>query len=157
MEAKVKGGAEKFRFLRPRTFYYTFVLGLVSCVMLYSLIARPALELHVLHDRNPVFVMLSSGEIRNGYTLKILNKTYEHKTYTLSVDGLPNAQIDVKAAGDITKDNLYVAANSVGTFHVNIRSEIEPSEKRDIQFVLTDNKTEISDSYDSVFISKRER
>ena len=33
------------------------------------------LEVSVLHDRNPLFVQLSDGGVRNGYTLKILNKT----------------------------------------------------------------------------------
>lgn len=156
MAAKVKGGVEKFRIIRPRSIYYGTILALVGVVMLYSLIARAPIELHVLHDRNPLFVQLSSGEIRNGYTIKILNKTHDHKTYTLSVDGLDNAAIDVKSAGDITAENLYVAADSVGSYHVNVRADIEPSEVRDITFTLDDNDSDALDHYESVFITRRD-
>jgi cytochrome c oxidase accessory protein FixG len=86
IEAEVKGGTQKFKFIRPRTIYYGFILAIVGCVMLAALIMRSPLELHVLHDRNPLFVQLSSGEIRNGYIIKILNKTHEHSTYELVLD-----------------------------------------------------------------------
>jgi cytochrome c oxidase accessory protein FixG len=157
MAAIVKGGKEKFRIIRPRTFYYGGILSLVAIAMIYQLIARPPIELHVMHDRNPIFVQLSSGEIRNGYTLKILNKTHDHKTYSLDVRGIKSFEIDVKTAGDVTDKNLYVAADSVGTYHINLRTEVEPGPSRDIIFILKDNATENIDEYRSIFISKHER
>lgn len=156
MAAKVKEGKEKFRLLRPRTYYYTFIIAVVSCIMLYALINRNLMELHVMHDRNPLFVQLSSGEIRNGYTLKILNKTHENRTYRLVIDGLDDAVIDVKAAGDVTKDNLYVGHGSVGTYHIYVRSNVEKSLPRDIDFTLTDTQTGLSDTTVSTFISRKE-
>ena len=155
MAAKVKGGKEKFRFLRPRTFYYSFILVFVGCIMLYTLIARTPVELHILHDRNPVFVQLSSGEIRNGYTVKILNKTHDHKIYALRVEGLENAYIDVKSAGNVTADNMYVAADSVGSYHINVRADVTPAIVRDIKFIIKDTGSDISSSYDSIFVSKK--
>jgi cytochrome c oxidase accessory protein FixG len=155
MAAKVKGGEEKFKFLRVRTLYYSAILALVGGVMLYALLARSSLELHVLHDRNPVYVQLSDGEIRNGYTIKILNKTHEHKLYNLSVEGLENAEIDVSAAGDIDADSLYVPADSVGSYHVNIRADVSPAAPRDILFVLEDHDGKVRDEYDAKFITKR--
>lgn len=157
MAAKVKEGKEKFRLLRPRTFYYSGVLSVVGLIMLYGLIARAPIELHVMHDRNPIFVQLSSGEIRNGYTLKILNKTHENKTYNLSVEGLEDAKIDVKSAGDITAQSLFVEHGSVGTYHINIRSTVSPAPKRDITFILKDNDTNNMDRYNSIFISQNEK
>ena len=156
MQAEVKGGAEKFRFLRPRTIYYGGVIALVSAVMLYALIFRSPLELHVLHDRNPVFTMLSSGEIRNGYTVKILNKTHEFQTYSLSVEGLEDAQIVVKAAGDISANELSVPADSVGSYHVLVSADIEPSAPRKIHFTLQAQNTDMQDSYNAKFISRRD-
>lgn len=156
MQAEVKGGAEKFRFLRPRTIYYGGVIALVGAVMLYALIFRSPLELHVLHDRNPVFTMLSSGEIRNGYTVKILNKTHEFQTYSLSVEGLEDAQIAVKAAGDISANELSVPADSVGSYHVLVSADIEPSAPRKIRFTLQAQNTDMQDSYNAKFISRRD-
>lgn len=157
MAAKVKGGKEKFKLLRPRTIYYAAILAVVGCIMLYSLITRAPLELHVLHDRNPLFVQLSSGEIRNGYILKILNKTHEHHTYKLSLDGLENPQIEVKAAGDVDADHLYVPADSVGTYHIFVKADVQPDKPRDITFTLTAQDEEINDSYQSIFITRREK
>ena len=155
MAAKVKGGAEKFKFFRIRTIYYGALLCFVGGLMLYALLSRAPVELHVLHDRNPLFVQLSSGEIRNGYTIKILNKTHDHKLYHLSVDGLPDAQIDVSAAGDIDADSLYVPADSVSSYHINIRSNVDPDAPRDIVFTLEDHDQEVRDTYDAKFITKR--
>jgi polyferredoxin len=50
---------------------------------------------NVLHDRNPQFVTLSDGSIRNGYTVKLLNMIPEPRTFVLSIDDLPGATISV--------------------------------------------------------------
>jgi len=147
----------KFHFLRPRTVYYAAVLSIVGGLMLYSLINRSQLELHVLHDRNPLFVQLSDGDIRNGYIFKILNKTHEHKTYTISVEGLEDARIDVKAAGEASYKNIYVPANSVGTYHVFVSSNTEPSSPIDITVSLQDNEKSITAEYETVFITRSEK
>ena len=157
MIAEEKEGKEKFRIIRPRTFYYGGILAIVGLIMLYALITRPTLELHVMHDRNPIFVQLSSGEIRNGYTIKILNKTHEDRTYSLSLDGLEDAKIDVKAAGDITQNNLYVEHGSVGTYHINVRSDVTPAATRPIKFTLKDNAIDNKNTYESIFISRNDR
>ena len=157
MEAKVKGGKEKFKFLRARTFYYFIILALVGGSMIYALISRAPVELHVLHDRNPIFVQLSSGDIRNGYTLKILNKTHDNKNFTLDIEGIESAKIDLKAAGAMTTESIYVAADSVATYHVFVKSPVEPDEPRRMKFILEDNDSDIISSYDSVFITRNER
>ena len=51
-------------------------MAIVGVIMLTALMLRPELEVSVLHDRNPLYVQLSDGGLRNGYTVKVLNKTY---------------------------------------------------------------------------------
>lgn len=155
MAAEIKGGKEKFKFIRARTIYYATVIAVVGCLMLYALIFRSPLELHILHDRNPLFVQLSSGEIRNGYTIKILNKTHEFQTYSLKLEGLENASLSVKAAGNITADELTVPADSVGAYHVFVSANVKPDEARDIVFTLRSSDGTMEDSYDSKFITQR--
>ena len=48
--------------------------------MTYALATRHNEGVSVLHDRNPLFVRLSDGSLRNAYTVRILNKasTKEH-------------------------------------------------------------------------------
>ncbi len=155
MRSLTRGKETQFKFIRPRTIYYSCVIAIVGGIMLYGLITRAPLDIAVLHDRNPVFVQLSSGEIRNGYVLKIQNKTHEHRTYQLSLEGLDNADIDVKAAGDASKDKLYVPADSVGSYHFYVHADVEAGPPRDITFTLKDG--EITDTYESVFITRKDR
>ena len=145
---------QNFKFIRPRTIYYSAVMALVGGIMLYALLNRSLLDITVIHDRNPLFVQLSGGEIRNGYLLKIQNKTQEHKTYTLSLDGLDNASIEVRAAKGIDSENIYVPADSVGTYHIFVIADVDPAEPRNITFTLKDE--DVQDTYQSKFITRRD-
>jgi polyferredoxin len=60
--------------IRPRTLLYAGVLVAVCLVMLGAWLMRETLTLSVLRDRAPLYVTLSDGGIRNGYTLKLANK-----------------------------------------------------------------------------------
>ena len=42
--------------------------------MTVALLMRSSIGLSVLHDRAPLFVRLPDGDLRNGYTVKIVNK-----------------------------------------------------------------------------------
>ena len=153
---RAKGITDHIKIIRPRSIYYFSIIAIVGLAMLYSLVNRSMLELHVLHDRNPIFVQLSSGEIRNGYVLKILNKTHDHHSYKVTVEGLNNPKINVKAAGDTDANTLYVPADSVGSYHVYISSDLEPAAPRDITFKIENENGNLSDEYESVFITRKE-
>jgi cytochrome c oxidase accessory protein FixG len=85
------GEPVRFRFVRARTVAYTVILAVVGGVMLYALTTRKDVDLNVIHDRNPVYVALSDGNIRNAYTVKLLNKARLGRSIVLSIEGLPNA------------------------------------------------------------------
>ena len=81
--------------LRPRTaIYFTMWVG-VGLAMLFTLLNRSQLDVNVVPDRNPLYVTLSDGAIRNGYTVKILNKRQEERTFRLSVGNLPGASMEM--------------------------------------------------------------
>ncbi|MCB9964870.1 MAG: cytochrome c oxidase accessory protein CcoG [Rhodospirillales bacterium] len=146
---------DKLHFIRPRTLYYMAILCVVGGLMLYALVTRTPLELNVLHDRNPLFVHLTGGEIRNGYDIKILNKTHEHRNYALEVEGLEQAKLSIKSAGDVTPDQLYVEADKVGHFHVLVEAPLEPQKPVNIMFRLVDKANGHAVEHESVFMSKR--
>lgn len=156
MEAEEKTSATKFRFLRPRTYYYAAVMLLVSGLMIYALVTRPLTELHVLHERNPLFVQLSDGQIRNSYTIKVLNKIHYPQSYHITVRNLENAKIEVKAAGSADKDALPVAPDSVATYHVLVSSDALPAEPRPLTFVLQDPRDNKDLAiYESIFVTRK--
>jgi polyferredoxin len=63
--------------------------------MLTALLRRSTLDINVLHDRNPPYVLLSDGSVRNGYTVKILNKLHQPREFTLSARGLEGAGLAI--------------------------------------------------------------
>jgi cytochrome c oxidase accessory protein FixG len=91
--ARETGMAPIYRLVRPRTIAYGVALAVVSGLMLYGLVLREPVDLHVVRDRNPMFVRLHDGSIRNGFTLEVSNRTFESKTFELSFSGLPGAQL----------------------------------------------------------------
>ncbi|WPZ14433.1 cytochrome c oxidase accessory protein CcoG [Nitratireductor rhodophyticola] len=83
------------KIFRPRTFVYFGAWSLVGLVMLYALLTRDRLEVNVLHDRNPQYVLLSDGSVRNGYTVKLLNMIPEPRVILVSLEGLTGATMNV--------------------------------------------------------------
>ena len=96
-------------FIRPRTFVYLAIWMGIGIAMLASLAVRDRLDISVLQDRNPLFVTLSDGSIRNGYTVKVLNMEQrprrfqpEHRWHSRSDnehDGLRRSAIAQHRAG----------------------------------------------------------
>ena len=66
--------------------------------MLTALINRTSTGLSVIHDRNPLFVKLADGGVRNGYTLRIANKQMTEDRFQITVTGLEEADVEVIGA-----------------------------------------------------------
>ncbi|WP_417449236.1 cytochrome c oxidase accessory protein CcoG [Kordiimonas sp.] len=152
-EARETKTKERSHLLRPRTVYYSAILAIVGGVMLYGLMHRAPVELHVLHDRNPLFVKLSDGRVRNGYDVKILNKTHEDKTYQLVVEGLEGAEVRVQGAGKLDATALPVFADSVAHFRVFVTADKPKDIRSEVDFRLEEIGGANTDRYDAVFMS----
>jgi len=153
-EARAHGDvAERFHILRARTLWYTAIMAIVGGLMLFSLINRAPLELHVLHDRNPLYVTLSDGSIRNGYDIKILNKTHDDKTYSLRFEGMENAEMKVQGITGVSADNLPVYSDSVANYRIFVVAPKPAVERTEVRFILHDNATGNEDTMDTIFMS----
>jgi cytochrome c oxidase accessory protein FixG len=93
--AAANGLSSAVRLLRTRTLLYGGLIALVAVIMLAALLLRSTVEINILHDRNPPFVLLSDGSVRNAYTVKILNKMHEPRVFSLSTQGLPGALLTI--------------------------------------------------------------
>ena len=117
-EARAKGEHEAHRFIRPRTMLYAGVFAFVGLVMLAVWLNRTTLEVNVLRDRNPPYVRLSDGGVRNGFTVKILNKLHEPHTYTLRADGLPGASLRVVGLEGEAEPRITVTTDALRELRV---------------------------------------
>ncbi|HEU5047857.1 MAG TPA: cytochrome c oxidase accessory protein CcoG [Rickettsiales bacterium] len=154
-EAKACGTGckETLNIVRPRTIYYTIVLCAVGGLMLYSLLTRLPLDILVIHDRNPLFVKLSDGSVRNDYDIKIMNMTDDTHHYTLTVSGINDPHIHVEGAGTPKPEDLTAAPDSVAEYRVMIAAHDVAQKRTDIQFILKDNTTGKTASHPSLFIN----
>jgi len=137
LERRAKGEAARVRLLRPRIVLYSAVLLVVAGIMAFSFGTRSDLEINVINDRNPLYVTLSDGSIRNGYTLKILNMANQPRRFALSVDGLPDATLSL--AGKTGAGDIEVPADQVLTLRlfVAVPAEALSGSVTDVEFRLT--------------------
>ncbi|HEY0920941.1 cytochrome c oxidase accessory protein CcoG [Devosia sp.] len=94
--------------VRPRTLVYFAIWAGIGLAMLTVLALRSPLALNVLHDRNPLYVQLQDGTVRNGYDVKILNMTPEPRTVTLTLEGLPGATMTLAGSDAAPTASLAV-------------------------------------------------
>ena len=81
------------RLFRPRTILYFCVWGAIGLAMLFALGNRTRLDLSVTHNRNPEWVRLSSGDIRNSYIVKVRNMEQRPRAVEITVSGLAGATL----------------------------------------------------------------
>ncbi|UWQ28059.1 cytochrome c oxidase accessory protein CcoG [Leisingera sp. M527] len=82
--------------LRPRTIMYTSLWSLVGAGLLFALFIRSDIELTVAPERNPTFVTLSDGAIRNTYDVRLRNKHGEDRVFKLSIKGDPAMRLQLE-------------------------------------------------------------
>ncbi len=117
--------APRARLLRARTIIYFLIWAGIGCGMLFALGTRSRLDLSVRQERNPVWVQLADGAIRNTYTINIRNMESRPRMVMLTIEGLPSARmwtepgrretandyLSVALAPDqVTKARVYVVA-----------------------------------------------
>jgi cytochrome c oxidase accessory protein FixG len=119
--ARAQGLTPQLRLIRPRTIIYSAIIVVVGVIMLVALTTRSDVEMNVLRDRNPLFVKLSDGGIRNRYTVKILNKRHDARQYALKIEGLTNSVVTL-AGGAIgeTPSGLTVRGDRLRSFRIMV-------------------------------------
>jgi len=76
--------------MRPRSFIYLGIWSAIGLAMLFALGNRTRLDLAAEHDRNPVYVQLADGWVRNNYTVKIRNMETRPRSVQLKLSDLPD-------------------------------------------------------------------
>jgi cytochrome c oxidase accessory protein FixG len=71
--------------LRPRTLLYTAAWALIGVALVYALFIRSAIELTVSPVRNPTYVTLSDGAVRNIYDVRLRNKQGRDATVQIGI------------------------------------------------------------------------
>jgi cytochrome c oxidase accessory protein FixG len=131
------------RLVRPRTVLYTALIALVMGIMATAFTMRSEVEISLIEDRNPLFVRLSDGGIRNGYTLKILNKAHTPQRFVVGVDGIAEARMTIVGfdGGELPVDADGLRAVRI---YVTVPRDARAgltAESTPLRFVVTDATT----------------
>jgi len=103
IQRRVQGLPPIFRPIRPRTLIYPAIIALVGGLMVWKLATRSDLGVDVLHDRNPMSIPMADGGVRNGYTVRLLNKQANDRPIKLSVSGAPGLKLKIMDNPDPTQ------------------------------------------------------
>jgi cytochrome c oxidase accessory protein FixG len=142
-------------FFRPRTLIYMGLWSLIGIGLLVALLSRDRLEVSVLHDRNPIFIKLSDGSIRNGYTVKLLNMVPEPRVIRLAIDGLPGASISIPELPEARgrSVNVPVEPDKLRSLHVFVTQppNLVQSGSREFKITVSDPQSFETDVYTANF------
>jgi len=94
IKQRIEGKKAFYKLVRMRTALYAAIIAVVGGIMIYTLATRDSEGISIIHDRNPMYVRLSDGALRNGYTIRIVNKRLKYRDFIVSVDGLPSTLVD---------------------------------------------------------------
>ncbi|MGR3839129.1 MAG: cytochrome c oxidase accessory protein CcoG [Cognatishimia sp.] len=124
--------------LRPRIILYTTLWAAFGLALVYGLFIRADFDVTVSPLRNPTFVTLSDGSVRNVYELRLRNQFATPRDFDMQVSGLDGALVTAEGlsgtlltvpADQTLKLRAYVtvpADNIAAQSHVtNIRFWIE--------------------------------
>ena len=137
IKRRLAGLQPVYRLLRARTFLYAALIALVGGVMLFALLGRVEYGIAVIHDRNPLYVLLSDGAIRNAYTVRFVNKENETSSFRLAVSGVEQAKMEIIGAEH----------NAAGEEMV----EVGPDQTREVRALVTTSVKQASSSVPITF------
>ena len=124
---------------RPRTIIYFVIWTSIGLAMLFALSARTRLDISALQDRNPLYVRLSDGSVRNNYTVKIRNMEARPRDMEIGVTGLSGAVL--WAEGESREQaarsvRVTVPADSVARSRIYIALPAEGAQRTDFAFTV---------------------
>ena len=94
--------------------------------MVYALFIRPEIDLTVAPVRNPTYVVLSDGSIRNTYDIRLRNKHGEDRPFRLTAHGDPTYRIALEGS---VFETVTVPANEtrLQRVYVTVPPSAEPA------------------------------
>jgi polyferredoxin len=125
---------------RPRTVFYSVAWASVGVAMLVHLTFRERLELNVVHDRNPQYVLESDGSLRNGYTLRVLNMVPTPRDVNISLVGLEGATMRIPEFGkeDARSFTVHAEPDAATTLKVFVTRKPTGAAINEFLFVIED-------------------
>lgn len=141
--------------LRRRTIVYTAIWASIGIALVVGLFIRPEIDMTVAPVRNPTFVTLSDGTIRNAYDIRLRNKHGEARDFHMSLKSEETLRISLEGL-----DDLIVSVPPDSSFlqrvYVSARPQDAPAgnDRTDLRFWVEDIVSEERAYTDTLFFGK---
>ncbi|RMD95657.1 MAG: cytochrome c oxidase accessory protein CcoG [Alphaproteobacteria bacterium] len=142
---------------RPRTILYTTLWSLVGVGLLVALFIRSPIDVTVAPVRNPLYVTLSDGSIRNTYDLRLRNMHGEAHPFNIALRGDPALRLQLEGT-PYTTVTVPPDQTLLQRVYVIAPKDSEParSERTPIRFWIEDTITGDRDYRDSTFFGAKQ-
>ncbi|MBF9057139.1 cytochrome c oxidase accessory protein CcoG [Rhodobacterales bacterium HKCCA1065] len=140
---------------RPRTIIYTILWSGIGIGLTVALFMRGEIDMTVAPVRNPLYVTLSDGTIRNTYDIRLRNMTHEDAAFAVSVVSEAGLEISLEGEDNTT---VTVPADETHLQRVYVyaapNSQTAQTERTDIRFWIENLATNERSSQDSSFAGR---
>lgn len=141
--------------VRPRTIVYFIGWAAIGLAMVTALALRSPLSVNVLHDRNPLYVELRDGSVRNGFDVKVLNMTPEPREVVLRLEGLPGSTLALAEGGAEAAESLSFTLEPDKVLpvrlYVRVAPEALPAGKAAFDIVVVDEAAGLTRRVETTF------
>ncbi|TAG26521.1 MAG: cytochrome c oxidase accessory protein CcoG, partial [Rhodobacterales bacterium] len=142
---------------RPRTVLYTVLWAGVGVGLVVALFLRSPIDVSVTPVRNPTFVTLSDGSIRNAYDLRLRNMQGADAQFTVTVTSEARVAIALEGSDSLT---VTVPANETMQQRVYLTaaadSEAAREDRSEVRIWVEELGTPNRIHQDTVFNGKEE-
>jgi cytochrome c oxidase accessory protein FixG len=140
---------------RPRTILYTVLWSAIGIGLTVLLFIRSEIDMTVAPVRNPQFVLLSDGTIRNTYDVRIRNMTHGDTTFAFSLTSDEALRLELEGVDGLS---VEVPADTTHLQRVYVLAEpgstAADAERTDLRLWLEDTNSEARTHQDTTFFGR---
>lgn len=125
---------------RPRTLIYFALWAGIGLAMLFAVGTRDRLTLNAIQDRNPTFVQLTDGHVRNSFDIKIRNMENRPRTMMLALQGLDDGVMwsgSGNRAQALRSFEITVPADQLLSTRVFVAASHDGEAREEFGFIVT--------------------
>jgi cytochrome c oxidase accessory protein FixG len=140
---------------RARTVLYTVLWAGVGVGLIVALFLRSPIDVSVTPERNPTYVLLSDGSIRNAYELRLRNMQGTDAEFTINVTSAARLETGLEGMEGLT---VTVPANQTMSQRVYLTaaagSEAATADRTDVRIWIEEQGTTNRVHHDTIFNGK---
>lgn len=126
-------GQPKLHWKRLKIIGWGAAMLIMTAALINSVGQRSSIDAAVQQVRQPLYVMLSDGNIRNRYQVRITNKSTKDEVYAISAKGIPAQALDV---GNFSEVHVHTGKSLIIQASVSLPPKLAEN-THNFEFIVT--------------------